>query len=231
MNQIQFRILAIVLLLCGCINSCTAPNRWQPVTGGEDLTEDPTWACTGWADVEDGAVVISTGNDFQAFVNIYGPRLYAEGDFSVITTLSVDNDNLAAFSLVGKLGAGDWWNETNKLDIGIEKGSVVVNFYDGNSFMPRVTEAFPVKTQSDQVTLELRRMGSNLIVYANGREVGQLDDPGILPDGWAYFGASLRPHNVLRLHKLVVTAPETATGVQVLSPAADSAYTCRQKEP
>ncbi len=214
------------IVLLSILTACTSisPAKWQPVSGGENLTADPSWSCTGWIDVRDDVLDIGAGSDFRAYLNSYGPRVQATGDFGVAATISADADNLAAFSLVGRVGVGDWWNEVNKLDVGLEKGSVVVNFYDGTGFMPRVSQTFPVEGLTGQVQLELRRIGSELIVRANSKEVGRLDDPGILPDGWAYFGASVRPNNTLHIHKLSVIAPPDSTGVAILT-GADSDYT------
>ncbi len=219
-KYIRYAILGMALILAACVPT----DAWKPVAGGDNLTADPSWACTGWIGAANGVLDIGAGNEFRAYVNTYGPRLQAEGDFGVRVTLSADAANLAAFSLIGKPGLGNWWNETNKLDVGLEEGNVVVYFYDGKSFMPRVKQTFPAEGLSGQVTLELRRVGDKLVVRANGKEVGQLDDPGILPEGWAYFGASVRPNNTLHIHKLSVVAPPDNANVAIRT-GSESAYT------
>ncbi len=213
-----------VILVILCLTACSAADVWKPIAGGENLTTDSSWACTGWIDVADSVLNIGAGDEFRAYLNTFGPRVQAAGDFGVAATISADAANLAAFSLVGKVGVGDWWNEVNKLDVGLEEGAVVVNFYDGKGFMPRVAQSFPAEGLTGQVQLELRRLGKELIVRVNGKEIGRLEDPGIMPDGWAYFGASVRPHNTLHIHKLSVLAPPDSAGVAVLT-GADSAYT------
>ncbi len=213
----------VVLCLVLCLAACTA-DTWKPVAGGENLTADPSWACTGWIGVTDGVLDIGAGNEFRAYVNTFGPRVQAAGDFGVRATISADAQNLAAFSLVGKVGVENWWNEVNKLDVGLEEGHVVVNFYDGKGFMPRISQTFSAEGLTGQVQLELRRVGKELIVYANNKEVGRLADPDIMPDGRAYFGASVRPNNTLHIHQLSVIAPRDSTGVTVLTEL-DSDYT------
>ncbi len=218
------RLWSIIFSVVCMFGACTPADQWVVVAHGQDVTEDPSWACTGWLEVENGAVLVAAGDEFRTFVNSYGPRVSMGGDFGVAVTLSTAADNLAAVSLVGQLGQGEWWNETRKLDVGIEQGSVVVNYYDGTSFMPRVTETFAVQDLGDEVTLELRRVGSEFVLRADGEEVGRMDAVDAFPENEAYFGASVRPHNTLTLHKIAVLAPPDTDGVKIVPHSEASAY-------
>jgi endo-1,4-beta-xylanase len=210
-------------LLLFLLTACTS-DSWAPVPGSAELLKDISWTCSSGNTIEDGAVAITAGNEFRAYVNIYGPRLITQGDFGVAATLSVAQENLAAFSLVGRQGTSDWWDEGRKLDVGLEEGQIIVNYYNGVSFMPSVTQTFAADGLSGKVRLELRRVGTEFILLVNGKEVGRMAAVDAFPDGFAYFGASVRPNNTLTLYELTVTAPPENSAV-TLDSSGGAAYT------
>ncbi|HNT74075.1 MAG TPA: endo-1,4-beta-xylanase [Anaerolineae bacterium] len=217
----KFWMLGCIIL--ALLTACTA-NKWQPVEGSAELLKDLSWGCPGWVEVRDGTVLIGAGNEFRAYVNTYGPRLMTNGDFGVAVTLSAAQDNLAAFSLVGRLGTTDWWDGGRKLDVGLEAGQVIVNYYNGVSFMPSVAQTFAAEGLSGKVKLEVRRVITEFIILANDKEVGRVTAEDAFPDGFAYFGASVRPQNTLTLYDITVTAPPENTTVAV-DFSGGSAYT------
>jgi endo-1,4-beta-xylanase len=213
-------------LLVVALAACGTGGRWPPVEGGADLTTHDSWRCYGGVDVVDGALVIGTGDTFRALTNTYGPRLRADGDFGISATLDAQHGGLAALSLVGRLSHGDWWNETQRLDVGLGEEQVVVNFFDGTSFLPAASATFPMDAAAGKVTLTLRRVGEAFVVLLDGEELGRMADPGALPDGTAYVGVSLQPQTTLTLHELVVEAPPGAPdAVSVLLPTDNADYT------
>lgn len=203
------------LWILAFVSTACTRDSWKPVAGSTELLKDMSWTCSGGNTMADGTVAIAAGNEFRAYVNIYGPRLITQGDFSVAVTLSAAQENLAAFSLVGRLGESSWWDQGRKLDVGLENGQVIVNYYNGASFMPNVTQTFAADGLSGKVKLELRRVGAEFIVFAKGKEVGRLAAVEAFPDGFAYFGASVRPNNTLTLYDLAVTAPPENSAVAV----------------
>lgn len=237
-NQCWGIIFLQTLCLLLALNGC-AGDAWDVVVGGEDLITDPSWTCSGWFEVEDGDVIVASGDDYRAVTNLYGPRLVAGGDFAVVVEMSLGRQEpagsdgiMAAFSLVGQPGLSDWWGGTRRLDVGIERegerAAVVVRYYDGASFMPRLAESFPVDDLPVRVELALRRLDTTFVILAEGQEIGQVEDPGLFADSasGAYVGASLRPHTVLTLHRITVEAPpgEDAPGVALVAPDGVSAY-------
>lgn len=216
--------LLSIIALCILAACVPALEAWPVVAGGEDITEHASWQCDRWNRVEDGAVTIGAGDEVRSFVNTYGPRLVTDGDFSVAATISTANDSLAAFSLIGRLGVRDWWDETRRLDIGLKEGHIIVNYYDGNGFLPRVSQTFAADGLTGEVQIELRRVDQEFIVLANGKEVGRLEAVDAFPDGFAYFGAYVRPQNSITLHTLTVSAPPDTTTVKV-DTSGGSAYT------
>ncbi len=84
----ELKVIVYLLWIVAFLLTACASDSWKLVAGSTDLLKDVSWACSGGNTTANGAVAIAAGNEFRAYVNIYGPRLITQGDFSVAVTLS-----------------------------------------------------------------------------------------------------------------------------------------------
>jgi len=193
--------------------------QWIPVKGGENLIQDAFWECVPGVDVVNGKLVITTGSNYQTPVNQYGPHLEIHDDFGVSATIEAATNDLVAISLFGALPQGEWWQGIKRLDVGISSSEVSVTIWDGTKPTPATSRSFRASGLSRKVQLELRKVGSEFIVRANGVEVGRLDDPRLFIDGKVYLGVNVAPRNQLTVHSLSALAVQgREANVQISKP-------------
>lgn len=136
-----------------------------------------------------------------------------------MASLSASSNTGAWLTLVGTLSTGtEWWSGLKRLDVGVDPLGVSVNYWTGGSSSSTYT-SFPSQWQPGGVfTIEAARVGSQLIVYMNGSQVGALPDPGLFGSGQVYLGFNVAPDNALTVLGLSATMPVNSTTVSMFAP-------------
>jgi endo-1,4-beta-xylanase len=222
-----FALLGLSLSVVSCVPSApelggAADSRgesWQPVQGGENLNQHPTWRCIPSVEVVEGALVVEAGSDYVTPFNAGGPYVRVDGDFGLSASVQVEGEGIAAIAAFGVVPQGEWWRGIRRLDLGLSGGQVSVNYWDGTSSTPAISRYWPTGGVSEQAQLELRRIGNQLIFRVDGREVGRIRDPGAFPDDVVYLGANVAPENRLTIDRLTVEArPGGESEVEIVEP-------------
>ncbi|RJE91348.1 hypothetical protein D3P07_04670 [Paenibacillus sp. 1011MAR3C5] len=123
-------------------------------------------------------------------INLKGPRLSVDGDFSVDFSLLASQQAQASVQLYGALPViqDEWREEGRYVSMELYNGKLNVSVYDGDSSNP-ATGQFNY-TGTGEVMVSLARNKGKLEFYLNRTKVGELDDPGVFESGKAYFGAN-----------------------------------------
>jgi endo-1,4-beta-xylanase len=149
-------------------------------------------------------------------INLRGPVLLVNGDFSVTAVMDVSSGKGAYLYLYGTLPTiyDEWRQEGKTLRLGLKDGTLVVSMWDGKSPTP-VTKAFG-NALSGAVAITVTRSGGNFSLQANGKPVGQIADPGLFSSGKVVFGADAELGGGFTLRQLTAEAVKPTATVKVV---------------
>jgi endo-1,4-beta-xylanase len=207
--------LCIAAVSNGWGASITPRSGWVFVPGAEDLIQAGQWGCTagvtlggGRLGASDTLSISAPSSGYSTPVNTTGPQLKVQGDFSVLATLSDPGGAGAFLTLVGTLATGsEYWSGLKRLDVGFNNGTILANYWTGSSANPTSQSYALPAGVSDQINLEVARIGSNITVFVNGSQIGSFADPGLFASGQVYLGFNVTPGNTLDVLALAAAMP------------------------
>jgi endo-1,4-beta-xylanase len=150
-----------------------------------------------------------------------GPLLQVTGDFSVLATFASTNgagfvDLVAQFAPSPYALPPPYPQGFIALEAGIGGNSISVNYLDGTaSPPPTMSFALPAGTVAP-VTLEIARIGSQFVFFANGLQAGVFNDPGIFNSGNVFYGFTVFPQQTMTVTGLAAAVPSSSPADAVL---------------
>lgn len=185
------------------------------------LLVDANWGCAGGGLQEvRGGLVGSPAGHWQTTIHQLGPRLEIDGDFAVTAAVEAAPSLQGSLLLAGRPPTGsEWWQGMVRMDVGVAEGGVSVTGWN-NSPTPVVSRLFQTDPPlSGRVRIRVERRASEWVIFAEDRELGRLDDFGLLADRQLWFGANLPPGEGLTCYGLAVEVPTaTPDSVRLVSP-------------
>lgn len=219
------RALFLLLFATFAIDAAVAPREgWKQVA---DLMVNGDWECAPSIAIGAGGrpVSLTAGGSFTAAVQ-GGTTLRFTGDFSVAAEIeSSVTANTSVISLVSRAASGpEFWRGLKRIDMGVSGNSVITYYWMGDvsNSTPR-SFAFPGGRPTGPVRLELARVGSELVFYANGREAGRYTDPGLFSSGTLNWGIGAAPNTTTTLTSMIAAAPEANNDVALFDPFSQKA--------
>ncbi|MGA3019513.1 MAG: endo-1,4-beta-xylanase, partial [Bryobacteraceae bacterium] len=177
--------------------------------GGQDMIQAGQWSCvTGLTLSADTLSISAPGSGYNTVISTSGPLLQVQGDFSVLATLSDPGTPGSFLTMVGTLNTGSlYWTGLKRLDVGLSNNMIVANYWTGSSANP-TSQAYSLPPgASDPVNLEVARIGSQIVMFVNGSQIGSFSDPGLFASGQMYFGFNVAPGNTLNVLALAAAMP------------------------
>ena len=178
--------LGLSLAMCGVCNGFAATPRsgWVLVPGAEDLIQTGSWSCNPGVAVGANSFTASAGSGYNTIINSSGPMLKTTGDFSVLATFSASSSAGAFLTLVGTLNTGsDWWNGLKRLDVGYGSNTIFANYWTGSSSNATTQSTQTAAAANTPISLEVARIGKQIVVFVNGAQAGSFADPGLFASG------------------------------------------------
>ncbi|MER5619114.1 endo-1,4-beta-xylanase [Streptomyces sp. NPDC002215] len=134
----------------------------------------------------------SSGGQPNPPLNLAGPHLRSDGDFTVTARMSGvgDDDGDSWLRLYGRVPViyDEWRQERPSLRVGVTAdGQVKVQIWDGEGDEPATSKVFDCGC-SGTVTLAVSSIGDTFRVKADGRRLGTVQDPGVFAEGTVWFG-------------------------------------------
>src|ERR1039458_7814771 len=202
--------LGLSLAMCGVCNGFAATPRsgWVLVPGAEDLIQTGSWSCNPGVAAGTNSFTASAGSGYNTIVNTYGPMLKTTGDFSVLATFSASSSAGAFLTLVGTLNTGsDWWNGLKRLDVGYGSNTIFANYWTGSSSNATTQSTQTAAAANTPISLEVARIGKQIVVFVNGAQAGSFADPGLFASGQVYLGVNVAPQNSMTVLSLAASVP------------------------
>ena len=189
--------------------TATQDENWIPVS---DVVGSPTWLDVipgngGKLTASNGTLLLTAGSSYVSPVNASGPHFEITGDFGVSATVETGNGDVAGIAAYGALPEDVWWKGIKRIDINFQPGKVAVAIYEGASENMSLWQEFPMDVLSGKVQIGFRKVGNLLIIRGNGRDLGQINDPGLFTAGNVYLGINAAPGNKITVYTFVVEAP------------------------
>lgn len=194
--------LTAVLLVMAVAAGCTGQGQ-STDGGGEDLLRNHDWTQMPGTTARNGILQVSaldrriveqdaSGGRPNPPLNLAGPHLRSDGDFTVTARMSGvgDHDGAAWLRLYGQVPViyDEWRQERPSLRVGVTAdGHVKVQIWDGASDEPATSREFDCGC-SGTVTLTVSSIGDTFRVEADGRRLGTVQDPGVFAEGTVWFG-------------------------------------------
>ena len=173
------------------------------------MAADADWECADsqMSRGREGALVLGPEQDWLGPVNRFGPRLRVAGDFAVRARLAIRGSASTALSLYGipSRGGAPWWAGIQRLDVGLSEGYLFASRWDGTAEEAADYQHWPLRDdagESGEIDLEVRRVGDDLALLADGVERGRVAQAGLFPDGLVYLGFGVAPYSALRVVSL-----------------------------
>jgi len=204
-----FALLFSLAVSNGWGTSLTLRSGWAFVPGGQDMIQAGQWSCvTGVTLSADALSVSAPASGYNTVIDTTGPVLQVQGDFSVLAALSDPGTSGSFLTMVGTLNTGSlFWTGLKRLDIGLSNSAIAVNYWTGASANPTSQSYSLPPGASDPISLEVARIGSQIVVFVNGSQVGSFSDPGLFASGQVYFGFNVAPGNTLNVLALAAAMP------------------------
>ncbi|HJQ09332.1 MAG TPA: endo-1,4-beta-xylanase [Candidatus Saccharimonadales bacterium] len=224
----QFLKGAAILLAGTALEACTSGESDKPgepiiphvamerreVVREADLLQAGPWQYMAGARVVPGGLELAPtgaaivnkrqGNriDPNPPLQVFGPRLQTEGDFSV--NARIQSDTPVSLQLYGQtpLRFDDFRVERARLECTLSGNALDVRVWDGSKQEPAVVTGFPFGGSSANRQIEVRRERGKLLFTVNGREVGALPAKGnVFSSGeiWLGMNSEQGPAHVSRL--------------------------------
>jgi endo-1,4-beta-xylanase len=198
-------------------------DTWAPLPGSPDLSDDPSWACLG---VRTGnAIAFEASSGYRTVINTNGPVIGFDDDVGVAADIEIARGSWGAFVLYGALAQGAWWEGIRRLDLEWRQGELVAIYWDGTQDSPSEVRTFGAESHASRVKVGVRKQDAQLLLLVDDVQVGQIDDPGVFPNGKVYLGTNVPTNSTLIVREILVEAPAgKETSVQVTSTMDASAY-------
>jgi endo-1,4-beta-xylanase len=209
MSLMRF-FLCLLAVCCGVAGQ--SREGWVNAIDGTPVLEDRGWQCAG-VTRGGGGLQLGSTSGFRGVVNSYGPRLEVSGDFSVVATFANATDIGGWVELEGQKGndPAAFWRGLRKVDFGVVGTNASLVIWNGLQDSPVVGRNFAIgATRGVDVTLELARVGKELVLYQGTRELGRVGDQGVFDGGEARFGLLVAQGNTITLKGLRVGTPAGA---------------------
>ncbi|MDF2633200.1 MAG: Endo,4-beta-xylanase [Pelosinus sp.] len=149
-------------------------------------------------------------------INLRGPMLQVQGDFTISIFLEISSNKGAYLDLYGTLPViyDEWRQEGKALRVGVKDGALLVSIWNGRSSEP-ITKTFG-EGMTDVVEINVTRLSDNFVFQVNGKTVGKLRDPGLFNDGSIVFGADAEKGGGFIIRQLTAQALNTASKATVI---------------
>src|ERR1035441_3646086 len=106
----------------------------------------------------------------------------------------------AFLTLVGTLNTGsDWWNGLKRLDVGYGSNTIFANYWTGSSSNATTQSTQTAAAANTPISLEVARIGKQIVVFVNGAQAGSFADPGLFASGQVYLGVNVAPQNSMTM--------------------------------
>jgi endo-1,4-beta-xylanase len=216
-------ILAAVIPFGVQATAATFPLRtgWILAPIAQDLIQAADWSCLP---VSIGPNNVLTVPAQSGYVNAWlneGPLLQVTGDFSVLATFANTNsgglvDLVAQWAPSVYAPSPPYPQGFIALEAGIGGNFISVNYLDGSaSPPPAMSFALPPGSVAP-VTLEIARIGSQFVLFANGQQAGVFNDPGIFNSGNVFYGFTVFPQQTMTVTGLAAAVPSSSPTDAVL---------------
>jgi len=222
-----------IILLAVALSSAqgiaaTFPLRtgWSLSPTAGDLIQAADWSCSPVSVANDVLTIPAQ----SGYVNPWlqdGPLLQVTGNFSVLVTFASANSG-GFVDLVAQFAPSPYPFPAYTvplppypqgfiaLEAGIGGNFISVNYLDGSaSPPPTMGFALPAGTVAP-VTLEIARIGSQFIFFANGVQAGTFNDPGIFNSGNVFYGFTAFPNQTMAVTGLAAAVPSNSPADAVL---------------
>lgn len=196
------RLTAVVLIMVVAAG-CTGQGEGAGGGNDEDLLRNYDWTQMPGTTVRNDILQVSaldrriveqdsSGGQPNPPLNLAGPHLRSDGDFTVVARMSGvgDDDGDSWLRLFGRVPViyDEWRQERPSLRVGVTAdGHVKVQVWDGEGDEPATSEEFDCGC-SGTVTLAVSSIGDTFRVKADGRQLGTVQDPGVFAEGTVWFG-------------------------------------------
>ncbi|MFF2889139.1 endo-1,4-beta-xylanase [Paenibacillus sp. NPDC057967] len=149
-------------------------------------------------------------------INLKGPRLSVDGDFSVDFSLLASQQARASVQLYGALPViqDEWREEGRYVSMELSNGKLNVSVYDGDSSYP-ATGQFNY-AGAGEVVVSMARNNGKLEFHLNKNKVVELDDPGVFESGKAYFGADAAVGKSFIMQAIYVKPLNESSSVEII---------------
>ncbi len=208
MRSFVCSLLCFIPAAWASASTLTPRAGWVFVPGAQDLIQAGQWGCVSGVTVGPGSLTISASTSYNTPVNTGGPSLRLQGDFSVLAAISAPSSTGTFLTLVGQVATGtQYWQGLKRLDVGLDNNKLVALYWSGAIQNP-VSNGYSLPAgASSSITLEVARIGSNIVVFANGVQAGSFADPGLFTSGVVYIGFNVAPQNTLTVSALAAAMP------------------------
>src|SRR5271157_1326880 len=193
---------------------------WIFVPGAQDLLQSGQWVCVSGVTPAATSLTITAGAGYNTVIDSSGPSLQVQGDFSVLAQLSAPASSSGTYlTLVGALSTGDqFWQGLKRIDVGQSNNRIAVGYWTGDS-ANATSQSFPWPAgATDSIGVEIARVGTQIVVFVNGSQVGSFSDPGLFASGQVFFGFNVAPTNTLTVLALAAAMPSSGSSVILFAP-------------
>lgn len=216
-------IVSSLIIMSSTVSAATFPLRtgWILAPTAQDLIQAADWSCLPVNIGPNNVLTIPAQSGYANPWLIDGPLVQVAGDFSVLATFANTNgggfvDLVAQFAPSVYAPPPPYPQGLIALEAGIAGNSVAVNYLDGSASPPATMSfALPAGTVAP-VTLEIARIGSQFVFFANGLQAGVFNDPGIFNSGNVFYGFTGFPQQTLTVTGLAAAVPSSSTTDAVL---------------
>lgn len=219
------RGILLFVSLAVAMQAAVAPrDGWRQVA---DLMTNGDWECAPSISIAaDGRTVSLTASSSFTATSQSGTTLKFTGDFSIVAEIEPSvASSTSVISLIGKPATGpEFWRGLKRIDMGVAGNSITTYYWAGEiSNSTARSFPFPGGRPAGPVRVELARIGSDLVFFANGREAGRHADPGLFSTGQVNWGIGAGPNTTTTLTGMIATARDGSSDVMLFDPYAQKA--------
>jgi endo-1,4-beta-xylanase len=194
---------------------------WILVPGAQDLLQTGQWGCVSGVTPGANSLTIAAGSGgYSTVIDTSGPSLQVQSDFSILAQLSAPASNPGTFlTLVGALSTGgQWWQGLKRIDVGQSNNGIAVNYWTGDSASATSQSFSWPAGAADSIGVELARVGTQIVVFAGGSQLGSFNDPGLFASGQVFLGFNVAPNSSLTVLALAAAMPSSGSSVTLFAP-------------
>jgi len=194
---------------------------WILVPGAQDLLQTGQWGCVSGVTPGANSLTIAAGSGgYSTVIDTSGPSLQVQSDFSILAQLSAPASNPGTFlTLVGALSTGgQWWQGLKRINAGQSNNGIAVNYWTGDSASATSQSFSWPAGATDSIGVELARVGTQIVVFAGGSQLGSFNDPGLFASGQVFLGFNVAPNSSLTVLALAAAMPSSGSSVTLFAP-------------